>query len=116
MTEPVEEVTERSYGCTYGCGNPYDFVIVDVASSTTEFLCLPCFAHLAAQVIEVVNDPDGEMAKLAASMGPNPEQAPMTGTRVRKGRRNAPAGTDDPDVVSAFDGTIAEDELPEEFR
>lgn len=117
---PVSPVTngtppERSYGCSWGCGNPYDYVFVSVADGTTEFLCLPCFLKLAQEIVTAVISPDGEevMAALADMRGS--EQAPMRSGKVRKRGKNAPANSEDPDLIDAFDSRLTPDELPEDF-
>jgi hypothetical protein len=96
----------RSYGCTFGCGNPYDYIVIDVKSGTTEFLCLPDFVRLASDLVAVVTEPDNpEFAQAMAYTNANPtEQAPGPGGRKRG--RNAPATNDDPDVFAAFDATV----------
>lgn len=115
MTDPSPEL-ERSYGCTFGCGNPYDFILIDVASGTTEFLCLPDFARLAADMVAAVTsagDPSVIAAMAYASSDPV-ESAPGPGGRGRG--RNAPATSTDPDLFGHFDAIITVDELPAEFR
>lgn len=107
---------ERAYGCTFGCGNPYDVVIVQVVDSTTELLCYPCFVRMASEVAEAMTNPDSPAVRAAVAGAGPVETAPMRGAGPRKRGHNAPAGTDDADVLSAFDRVITADELPEEFR
>lgn len=106
----------RSYGCTFGCGNPYDYVIVTVQDATTEFLCLPCFLKLASDVLEAVVNPDNPDVIEAINNAGTVEQAKMNGAGPRKRGKNAPVTSDDPDLLEAFDSVITEDELPPEFR
>jgi len=114
---PGEDVpTERSYGCTFGCGNPYDYVFISVRDGTTEFLCLPCFVRLASDIVSAVTEPDPEqVAKWLHTISPL-AQPPMTGSAARKRGHNAPATNADPDLFEAFDAVITEDELPDDFR
>jgi len=107
---------ERSYGCTFGCGNPYDYVFIDVRGCTTEFLCLPCFVRLASDIVNAVVevDPAKEAAWLKA-MSPL-DTTPMSGNGPKPRGHNAPATNDDPDLFEAFDGTITVDELPDGFK
>lgn len=108
--------TARSYGCTFACGNPYDYVFIDVRSGTTEMLCLPCFIRLAHDMLATVTDPDpAQTAKWLHAISPL-DQAPMRNGGAKRGRRNAPATNDDPELFDAFDATITADELPAEFR
>ena len=108
--------TERSYGCTFGCGNPYDYVFISVRDGTTEFLCLPCFVRLAHDILAAVNEPDPEqVAKWLKTISPL-APAPQHGKTARKGKHNAPATADDPELFDAYDSVITEDELGEEFR
>ena len=39
------------------------------------------------------------------------EQAPMSGTRARRGRHNAPVGTTSDDLIEAYDSAVTADEL-----
>jgi hypothetical protein len=106
----------RSYGCSFGCGNPYDYIIVQVVDGTTEFACLPCFVKLATDMVTAVTEgisPEA-MAELRAMEAQG--QAPMTSGSVRRRGKNAPADADDPDLVEAFDSRIMSDELSEEFK
>ena len=106
----------RSYGCSFGCGNPYDYVFVSVADGTTEFLCLPCFVRLASDLLEAVTEPDSKRVRNAVKDMGSLDVTPMRGSKPRGRGRNAPADNDDPDLIMAFDSMITEDELPAEFR
>jgi len=109
-------IPERSYGCTFGCGNPYDYVFISVRDGTTEFLCLPCFVRLASDIVGAVTNPDPEKeAAWLKAMSPL-EHAHTTGTAPKPRGRNAPATNDDPELFDTFDGVITEDELPKEFK
>lgn len=106
----------RSYGCSFACGNPYDYIFVSVADGTTEFCCLPCFVKLASEIVEAVTSGEGvEMMQALAELS-QVESAPMRENTTRKRGKNAPVNADDDDVVEAFDAIITEDELPEKFR
>lgn len=115
MTDPPP-ANGRAYGCTWGCGNPYDFVLVTVADGTSEFLCLPCLVRLAADMIAAVTEPDNPLlqAALVSTAGDDITQAP--GPRAMARGKNAPATTDDDDLIESYSGIITEDELPEVFR
>lgn len=116
MTPIQPAQNQRSYGCTLGCGNAYDFVLVDVRSGDTEMLCTPCYIRLASDMVEAITNPeDPNVAAALAAVGVAAgEQAP--GPTPRRGRRNAPVTSDDSDLFDAFDGRLDADELPEEFR
>lgn len=116
MSDQAQEPEGRSYGCSYGCGNPYDYVFVSVADSTTEFLCLPCFVKLAADIVAAITSPDAEDVKSALNGAPGfrPVQTPRAKAKTRG--HNAPVGTEDDDLLSSFDSTITVDELPPEFK
>jgi hypothetical protein len=116
MTEPTRATSQRSYGCTFGCGNPYDYVVISVADGTTYFLCLPCYVRLATDMVEAVVDPNG-LKILAAMAADNvPESAPMRDGGPRKRGHNAPVTTEDDDLFEAFSSVVTEDELPDEFK
>lgn len=116
MAEPKPPTMARSYGCTFGCGNPYDYVVVSVADGTTEFLCLPCYVKLAMEMVEAATNPNAKNVEKALAYSANLESAPMTSNGVRPRGKNAPVTSDDDDLMEAYSGVITEDELPEEFR
>ncbi len=107
---------QRTYGCTFGCGNPFDFIVVSIADNTVELLCVPCYVKLAADMIGAITDPDNPeiMAKLQMVANDNVEPVPGPGAAPRG--HNAPAGTDDPAIFQAYDRVITVDDLPDEFR
>ena len=106
----------RSYGCTYGCGNPYDVLLVSVADGTTEFLCLPCLVKLAADMVTGIINAESANVDAKVRKAGTVQQAPMDGNGARPRGHNAPVTTDDPDLFAAFDAVITADELPEQFR
>lgn len=111
MSSPNAALDEqRSYGCSSGDGRPYDVVLVDVKDATTQFLCIPCLLNLAmsiAQAITNPDDPDVQMV-LTSSAAQTGDQVP--GPRPRRGRRNAPVNSEDPDIFAAFDSGVFEEE------
>lgn len=107
---------ERSYGCTFGCGNPYDFIFVSVRDGTTEFLCLPCMVRLASDMVEAVTEPGSDRVKIASGFSAGQESAPMNGTASRGKGKNAPATSLDPELFDSYDSVITEEELPDAFR
>jgi hypothetical protein len=100
---------ERSYGCSWGCGNPYDYVVISVADGTTEFLDLVCFLKLAQEMINAVINPDDPDVKAAMAEFANLDRSPMTSGKVRARGKNAPADIDDDDLIEAFDSRVTED-------
>lgn len=106
----------RSYGCTYGCGNPYDVIVISVQDGTTEFLCMPCFVKLAADMVTALVNEDSANVQAKVRKAGTVDQAPMSGNGARPRGHNAPATTDDPDLFAAYDAVITAEELPEAFR
>lgn len=116
MTATSDVVPMRSYGCTLGCGNPYDVIVIMVSDGTTEFVCIPCFVKLASDMVAAITDSEDPNVKAAmewASANPA-ESAP--GPTGKRGKHNAPATNDDPDLLDAYEDIITVDDLPEEFR
>lgn len=107
---------QRSYGCSYGCGNPYDYLFVDIASGTTEFLCLPCFVQLTEQLLKAVIDPSDITVQTALGAATPLDTTPMNSNSVRRRGKNAPVNTEDDDLLESFDSVITVDDLPDEFR
>jgi hypothetical protein len=114
LDEPAQ--TQRSYGCTFGCGNPYDYILVMVQDGTTEFLCTPCMIKIAADMVEAITNPDNpavirameEIGVIADNLVPGPAGKPRG--------RNAPATATSPDIFDAYDGAVTVDDLSEDFR
>jgi hypothetical protein len=77
MTETSRTPVVRAIACSFGCGNDSNFVLVDIASSDTSFLCVPCFLHVAENMTRAMLDPDNAMVRLAIAESPLPEQAPL---------------------------------------
>lgn len=106
----------RSYGCSFACGNPYDYVFVTVADGTTLMLCLPCMVNLASQMVASVVDAENPEVKQILAMDDAGDTVPMSGPGPRQRGRNAPATNDDPDLLEVFDGVVTVDMLPDEFK
>lgn len=116
MSSPQTAPETRSYGCTFGCGNPFDVVVIMVGDSTTEFLCIPCWVKMAADVLEAMNNADNPVVKAAMEYAAaNPLESTPGPTGKSRGH-NAPATETDPDLIETFNDVITADELPEEFR
>lgn len=110
MTTPDQIPHARSYGCTFGCGNPFDFVVISVSDGTAEFLCLPCYVHLATDMVTAVVDPsDPKVRETMANLGQLQFTA-APGPAGRTGKRNAPVTETDPGVIESFDSEIDDDE------
>lgn len=116
MVDTGESTVQRSYGCSLGCGNPYDFVIVMVSGAETQFLCTPCFVQQAGQMLEAMINPDNPEIQRMLSEVDEVEQPPMNGVRKPRRGHEAPAELNDPDAIEAFDSYILEDELPDAFK
>lgn len=114
MTTPA--IPERSYGCTFGCGNPYDFILISVRDGTTEFLCLPDMVRLASDMVAAVTDDNPDQVALWNTAVDEHVKAAPASNGAKRGRRNTPATNDDPDLFESYDGRITADELPEAFK
>lgn len=103
MTVNDEISNSRSYGCTYGCGRPYDVILINVADGTTEFLCMVDFVTVASTVVKAMTEAASpEVAAALAYAASHPaEQAP--GPAGKPGRRNAPANSADDDMFAEYD-------------
>lgn len=107
---------KRSYGCSYGCGNPYDFIVITVESKEFLALCTPCFIQTAGQMLEAMTNPDNaEVQRMLAEAGGPDEQVPFDDTVSGRGH-NAPVGTTDPDAIEVFESFVLPDELPDGFQ
>lgn len=107
---------QRSYGCSFGDGNPYDFIVVTVVDSSTLLLCAPCFVRTALEMVQALTEPDTLPPDALRFMAHDGTGDTVPGPGAKKRGRNAPAETEDPDLFEAFDGVILADELGDEFR
>lgn len=111
MTDPSSIQPARSYGCTFGCGNPYDFIVIAVTDGTTEFVCLPCYVRLAIDMVTAVASPEDPDVKVALAAVAGLGLVPAPGPSGKPGRKNAPATATDPSVIDEYDSVI--DDLSE---
>lgn len=116
MTQPDLGPPERSYGCSFGCGRPYDYIMISVALGETQMLCIVCFLSLTRDMLaSMVNPNDPEVLKaIAVFNAASGEQVP--GPSGKPGRRNAPANSADSDLYDAYDDILTTEDLPEDFR
>lgn len=112
MTEPNFE-SPRSYGCSNGDGNPYDVILVNVSDGTTDFLCMPCFVHVAAGVVEAMTNPESPDVQRALTTVAGLGLTPVPGPSGATGKRNAPAQNNDPGVFELYDAAVEWDGNPE---
>lgn len=107
---------QRSYGCSFGDGNPYDFVVVTVVDSSTLLLCAPCFVRTALEMVQALTEPDTLSSDALAFMTHDGTGDTVPGPGARKRGHNAPAESEDPDLFDAFDSVITSEELGDDFR
>jgi hypothetical protein len=113
---PAELAPVRSYGCEYGCGNAYDIILLQPLDSTTMYLCFPHFFQTAADVYAAfIGDADDDIKEMMGELS-SLVTTDVQGSKPRRGRHNAPVGTDNQDAIDAFDGVVYEDELDERFQ
>lgn len=112
---PVD-APQMSYGCQFADGNPYHVILVNVMDGSTLFVCMPCFVRVSTEIVDAMTgnlsaEVEAERQAMNAEQVSEPENL-----RARKGRHNAPAGAEDPDLVEHFDGIVYADELDERFQ
>lgn len=111
---PENAAPERSYGCSNGDGNPYDFIVVTVSDATTQFLCTPCFVQAAIVMVTAITEgQDPEVMEAVASAGVI-DQVPMNEGRIRQRGKNAPAELENDLVIERFDNMVLENEFDDE--
>lgn len=116
MTTDGSNAPERSYGCSFADGNPYDYILVDAQAGEVLFLCVPCFIKQAVDMVAAFTEPGSPEAQAASMMQAHQGNGSVPGPAGRKRGHNAPANSDDADLFAAFDSVITADELGEEFR
>lgn len=108
----AEGVTEpRSYGCSYGCGNPYDFVVVTVSDMSSLALCAICFMRTATDMMQAVIDADNPEVQRRIAEAQITDSVPFDDEDLRTRGHNAPVDAASEDAIAAFDGYILPDEL-----
>lgn len=55
MSEPAM-AQACTHACSYACGRMYDCMFTSVIDSSTLFLCMPCFASFAQNVVQAMVD------------------------------------------------------------
>lgn len=116
MTEFSTPENSRSYGCTLGCGNPYDVIVILVTDGETMFLCMPCYVRVASDVLEAFLDAANPKIQDAIRRANDTIRSQTPGPSGKSRGRNAPADNTDPDITSMFDSVISVEELPDEFK
>jgi len=112
VTTQSDGTHERSYGCTFGCGNPYDVIVTFVNDASTEMLCIPCYIKMASDMLTAMVKSDDSNVKAAMEWAARNLAPQVPGPAPKRGRKNAPATADSPDIFEAYDG-IEEIELEE---
>ena len=109
-------IPQRSYGCSFACGNPYDYILLEVQGGETLFLCLPCFIRTASDMVAAATNEDmpSDVRLTLAGMIAAGEVAP--GPAIKPRGHNAPVTTDDDDLIAAYEDVITPDELPGDFQ
>lgn len=107
---------QRSYGCSFGCGNPYDYVLISVADASTLFLCLPCHLRMSADMVRAIESPEAEDVRKAMADFATVEQSQASGNGLKSRGHNAPAEIEDNELIERFDSIITADELPDAFK
>lgn len=107
----MPEESKRSYGCQFGCGNPMDVVLTQILDNSTLILCIPCFVKVAIEIVDAMTGDVSTEVETARQELATMEQAPMSGSRARRGRHNAPVGTTSDDLIEAYDSAVTADEL-----
>lgn len=58
MTEQVAEAAACLHACQYGCGRPYDVIMVQVIDGSSSFLCIPCLMAWSHQIMTAMVEPE----------------------------------------------------------
>lgn len=116
MSPTSDAQNQRSYGCSFGCGNPYDYIVISVRDGSTEFLCLPCYVRLATDMVAAVIDRQNPQVAAALNTINADSVTTVDGPSGKRGKHNAPVINEDPDLLDAFDAVITTDDLPDEFK
>lgn len=114
MTEVSGEL--RSYGCSYGCGNPYDFVVTTISDMSSLALCAVCFMRTAHDMMTAVMDPNNPEVQKRVAEAQLDNVVQFDAEHLKRRGHNAPVDASSQDAIDAFDGYVMEDELPDEFR
>lgn len=106
----------RSYGCSYGCGNPYDFIVTTVSDMSSLALCAIDFMRTAHDMMTAVMDPENPEVQKRVAEAQLDNVVPFDAEHLKRRGHNAPVDAGSQDAIDAFEGYVLEDELPDEFR
>jgi hypothetical protein len=106
----------RSYGCSFGDGNPYDYIMVDAQSGDTLFVCIPCFVRQAMEMVAAFISSDDPATQAVVEEMERRQGEPVPGPTGRKRGRNAPVGKAGEDLFDEYGEGAVFAALPEEFR
>jgi len=106
----VLEYPDRTYPCSYGCGNQIDVIITQVDDSSTLLLCFPCYVLTAQQVLEAMLNPDDPGVKAAIAGAGTVERARRGKAAPLNSKRPEDQSPDDPDYIAPFQGFDVEDD------
>lgn len=104
---------ERSYPCSYSCGNQIDVILTQFTDSTTLMLCMPCFLLTAQQVLEAMIDPESGEVKAKVSQAGTVDRATLGPAKSRARKSGTWIDPNDPDFIEPFSGFDTEDDGPE---
>lgn len=106
----------RSYGCTFGDGNPYDYILISVVDGSCEMVCLPCFVRLARDMLAAMLNPDDPEVLKAIALLNNTQDEQAPGPSGKRRGHNAPATNEDPALFDSFESVMTVDDLPDDFK
>lgn len=95
---------DRTYPCSYGCGNQIDVILTQVEDSTTLMLCMPCFILTAQQVLEAMVNPDNPDVKKRISDAGAVNRATRGKAASSRAKKPEEQDPDDPDYIAPFQG------------
>lgn len=95
---------DRTYPCSYGCGNQIDVILTQVDDSTTLMLCIPCFVLTAQQVLEAMVNPESPDVKARIADAGPVDRATRARSASAKTKRPEDQDPSDPDYIAPFQG------------
>jgi hypothetical protein len=110
-----DDAPPRSYGCSYGCGRPYDFIVTNVSDMSSLALCAVDFMRTAHDMMVAAMESDNPDVQERLAEAVLTDVVPFEDNGLKRGRHNAPVEANSADAIAAFDGFVFEDELPDEI-
>lgn len=90
-------------------------IVINVQDGETHFLCIPCYCILARDMVKALTDAQNPEVLAAMELAAQNATEQVPGPTGNRGRKNAPATADDPDLISTYEDIVEYDAESDTF-